>query len=241
MFEFTSRNVRFPPIADIRIAHHSAPKIKKLASLLFLTLALGGCGTTTPLPAEGPRYVYYLHGKLIEDLGPAGVSPRFGAYDYAGIIRAFDRAGLTVISEVRPKDTDPSAYADKIVAEIRNKLATGVPAENITIVGASKGSVIAMLVSTRLRANGVRYVFLANCNDWMERTFAPRFTGDVLSIYEASDDIGQSCRPIAMRSAALKRFEEIRLDTGLGHGIVYRPLSEWVGPTAAWAKQGRYR
>jgi hypothetical protein len=211
--------------------------MKTLASFLLLALALSGCGTAVPRPAEGPRYVYYLHGKLIEDLGPAGVSPRFGAYDYVGILRAFDGAGLTVISEVRRKDTDPSAYADKIVAEIRNKLAGGVPADNITIVGASKGAVIAMLVSTRLRVNGVRYVFLANCNDWMERTFAPRFTGDVLSIYEASDDLGQSCRPIAMRSPALRRFEEIRLDTGLGHGIVYRSLIDWVDPATAWAKQ----
>ena len=71
----------------------------------------------------------------------------------------------------------------------------------------------------------------------MERTFAPRFTGNVLSIYEASDDIGQSCRPIAERSPAIKRFEEIRLETRLGHGIVYRPLPEWVSPAMAWAKQ----
>ena len=207
----------------------------------MLAIAISGCAPALPPKANAPRYLFYLHGKIIEDLGPTGVSPRFGAYDYPGIIRAFDGAGLTVVSEVRRKDTDPSVYADKIVAQIRNKLATGVPAENITVVGASKGSVIAMLVSTRLRANGVRYVFLASCNDWMERTFAPRFTGDVLSIYELSDDIGRSCRPIAMRSPALRRFEEIRLDTGLGHGIVYRPLSEWVDPATAWANQRNSR
>ena len=150
-------------------------------------------------------------------------------------------SGLQVVSEVRPKDTDPSAYADKIVAEVRERLAAGVPAANITIVGASKGSVIAMLVSSRLRVDGIRYVFLANCNDWMERTFAPRFTGRVLSIYEASDDIGQSCRAIAARSPGLRRFEEIRLDTGLGHGVVYRPLNEWVGPAVPGAKHGHSR
>lgn len=209
----------------------------KLISLLVLAPALIGCVSTTRSPAQGERYVYYLHGKIIEDLGPSGVSPRFGAYDYAGIIHAFERAGFTVNSEVRPKDTDPSAYADKLVDVIRSKMALGVPAENITVIGASKGSVIAMLVSSRLRLDGIRYVFLANCNDWMERTYAPRFTGYALSIYEASDDIGQSCRPLARRSAALRRFSEIRLHTGLGHGIVYRPLDEWVGPATTWAKK----
>ena len=217
--------------------------MKTFAAFLAPAVALGltGCATTVRAPEGNPRYLYYLHGKIIEDLGPAGVSPRFGAYDYAGIIRAFENAGLIVVSEVRPKDTDPSGYADKIVAEVRGRLAAGVPPENVTIVGASKGSVIAMLVSSRLRVDDVRYVFLANCNDWMERTFAPRFTGDVLSIYEASDDIGQSCREIAARSPAKGRFHEIRLETGLGHGVVYRPHVEWVGPATDWAKQGVVR
>jgi hypothetical protein len=203
----------------------------------LIALSLSACATAISAPPENPRYLYYLHGKIIEDLGPEGVSLRFGRYDYTGIIRAFERAGLSVVSEVRPKDTDVSSYAEKVVADVRSKLAAGVPASNITIVGASKGSVIAMLVSSRLRNDEVRYVFLANCNDWMERTFAPRFTGEVLSIYEASDEIGQSCRPIAQRSPALKRFEEMRLETGLGHGVVYRPLTDWIDPAAGWAKR----
>ncbi|MFL6739359.1 MAG: alpha/beta hydrolase [Sphingomicrobium sp.] len=215
--------------------------MKIAASFLAIALALTGCAAAPSATTQGPRYLYYLHGKIIEDLGPAGVSPRFGAYDYPGIIQAFERAGLTVVSEVRPKDTDPSAYADKVVAEVRDRLDGGVPAADITIVGASKGAVIAMLVSSRLRVDGVHYVFLANCNDWMERTFAPRFTGDVLSIYEASDDIGQSCRPIAERSPAIGRFDEIRLETGLGHGVVYRPLPEWVDPATTWATHSAAR
>ena len=203
----------------------------------FITLSLTASATAASAPPESPLYLYYLHGKIIEDSGPDGVSPRFGPYDYSGILRAFERAGLSVVSEVRPKDTDVSSYAKKVVTDVRSKLAAGVPASSITIVGASKGSVIAMLVSSRLRNDEIRYVFLANCNDWMERTFAPRFTGEVLSIYEASDDIGQSCRPIAQRSPALKRFEEMRLETGLGHGVVYRPLTDWIDPATAWAKR----
>ena len=221
--------------------HHDLVRMKMLASFLAPALTLTGCAVPDAAPMERPHYLYYLHGKIIEDLGPDGVSPRFGRYDYPGIIQAFEHARLIVKSEVRPKDTDPSAYADQLISEIRSKLATGVPPSNITIVGASKGSVIAMLASSRLRVDGVRYVFLANCNAWLEQTYAPRFTGDVLSIYEATDDVGQSCRAIAARSRSIGRFVEIKLETGLGHGMVYRPLAEWVDPTTAWATMGGAR
>ncbi len=145
--------------------------------------------------------------------------------------------GTRVISEVRPKDTDPSAYADKIVAQVHSQLRAGVPASRITIVGASKGSVIAMLVSTRLKNPRVRYVLLANCNDWFIRTFNPHLTGEVLSIYEASDDVGQSCGPLGAALTRTPPLQEVRLTTGLGHGIVYRPLSSWVAPTLAWVRR----
>ncbi len=202
-------------------------------------LALLACSTDAARSEApyGERVLYYLHGKIVEDLGPQGVSPRFGAYDYPGIIAALERGGLTVVSEARPRDTDPSAYADKLVADIRRRIATGVPASSITVAGASKGSVIASLVSTRLADPGVRYVLMANCNDWLIRTFNPRLSGEVLSIYEASDDVGASCAPLVERSPAVRRFQEIRVETGLGHGIVYRPLPAWVEPAIAWARR----
>lgn len=181
--------------------------------------------------------VYYLHGKIVEDLGPRGVSPRYGAYDYPGIIESFRDKGIEVISETRAKGTDPSAYADRLLADIRRKLAAGSKPSQITVVGASKGAVIASLVSTRLNVPGVRYVLLANCNQWLAREMKPRLTGEILSIYEASDDVGGTCKPIIDQSPAVSRFEELRLETGLGHGVLYRPLKEWIEPAIAWAKR----
>ena len=70
---------------------------------------------------------------------------------------------------------------------------------------------------------------LAGCNASLIRTHDPHLTGEVLSIYEQSDDIGGTCRPLAKRSPALKRFREVRLATGLGHGMVYRPLAPMGG------------
>lgn len=207
-----------------------------LGLLLAAILLPAPSGGAPPAQAR-KTYLFYLHGRIVEDQGPRGISPRFGRYDYPSTLAAFRARGLEVISEVRPKDTDPSAYADRVVREIRALLARGVAPSRITVVGASKGSVIASLVSTRLRDPSVRYVLLANCNDWLIRTHDPRLTGEVLSIYEESDEIGRSCRPVAARSPRLRRFTEIRLRTGLGHGMVYRPIRAWVDPAAAWAKR----
>jgi hypothetical protein len=205
---------------------------------LTAALLVASCTSSAESPAkqDQSRYIYYLHGKIVEDLGPRGVSPRFGEYDYPGILAALSKPGIVVHSEIRPKDTDPSQYADKIVAQVRSQLAAGVPPSHITIAGASKGSVIASLVSTRLRVPRVRYVLIADCNDWLIRTYNPHLTGSILSIYESSDDIGGTCGPLVKRSPGVTAFKEIRLDTGLGHGIVYRPLPQWVAPALAWAK-----
>ena len=208
-----------------------------LARLSFALLFLAGCSTAPDPEASGPRYFYYLHGKIVEDLGPRGVSPVHGAYDYPGMVAALEAQGLEVVSEIRPRDTDVSLYADRVVADIRRRIAAGTPPSRITVAGASKGSVIAALVSTRLGEDGVRYVLLANCNDWLIRTHDPRLSGDILSIYEVSDDIGGSCAPLVARSPRVRRFEELRLETGLGHGIVYRPIQQWLAPAVAWAKR----
>lgn len=202
---------------------------------LVLLAFLSACAEPTGAEPEPTRYLFYLHGRIVEEQGPQGVSPRYGRYDYPGIIAAFRARGFEVVSEVRPRDTDVDLYADRVTDEVRTLLAAGVDPARIAIVGASKGAVIATLVSTRLGNPGVRYVLLANCNPWLIRTHDPRLTGEVLSIYEESDEIGRSCAQVAARSPALSRFEEVRLDTGLGHGIVYRPLAQWLEPAVRWA------
>lgn len=202
----------------------------------WFAITVTGAGAVEARPNQ-QRYLFYLHGAIVEDQGPRGVSPRFGRYDYPGMIAGFRKAGLTVKSELRPQGTQVGPYADKVVAQIRALIAGGADPSHITVVGASKGSVIAALVSTRLRNPKVRYVLLANCNRWLIRTHRPRLTGEVLSIYESSDTMAGSCADLARRSPAMSRFAELRLDTGLGHGVVYRPLQQWMGPAIAWSKR----
>ena len=196
-------------------------------------IAIAGCASP-PQPATVPAaHIIYLHGAIVENEGPRARSPEFGDYDFAGIVAALQPPGAMVTAELRPKGTDPAAYADRLAAKLRRQLAESP--SRITLIGASKGGIIAALVSDRLQDPRVRYVIMGSCNDWLIRTHKPRLSGRVLSIYEETDKIGHSCKPLADQSPTVATFEEVRLTNGLGHGFLYRPLPEWVGPALDWA------
>jgi len=204
-------------------------------ALCFVTSAAGA-----QIKADsGSHYLFYLHGRIVEDQGSAAKHPEFGRYEYAAIVRQFKDSGFVVLSEMRRPNTDVSVYADSVARQVRRLLGEGVPATHIAVVGASKGAGIAMLVSTRVTAP-VRYVLLANCNEYALKNLAPRLNGDVLSIYEESDSLGRSCTTIFAQSPGLVRSGEIRLQTGLKHGFIYRPLAAWVGPAVGWAKSAEF-
>jgi hypothetical protein len=188
-------------------------------------------------PDASGRYLFYLHGRIIEDQGADAVSPDYGRYEYSAIVQQLAGKGFTVISEVRAPNTDPEVYADAVVRQIQHLLASGVQPANVAVIGASKGAVIAMLISSRL-TTAIRYVLMANCNQFIFKTFSLSLHGAVLSIYEASDELGQTCSPLFDRSPSLGTRREIRLATGLRHGFIYRPLEAWLAPAVAWAKGG---
>lgn len=185
------------------------------------------------------RYLFYLHGRIIEEQGAHAVDTvnGFGAYDYEGILNVFRTKGFSVLSEVREKNTDPAAYAKKIVLQIDSLMNAGTSAANITIVGASKGSIIAMLVSSYLKNASVNFVLLAGCNKDVLKEFPDiHFCGNILSIYENSDDIGRSCASFKKGSHPdIPHYKEIELHTGLRHGFLYKPLPVWIEPAIAWA------
>jgi hypothetical protein len=186
-------------------------------------------------PDPATRYVFYLHGRIVEEQGARAVSPDFGAYDYTGITRALAAPGFVVVSEIRAKDTDPERYADSVVAEIGRLRNRGVPEEHITVVGASKGAGITLRVSERLAAPQVGFVALAGCND--DGHARSGLHGRVLSVYEESDELGRSCAKRFAASRDLTAHDEVHLNTGLQHGFLYRPLREWVEPVVAWIRR----
>jgi hypothetical protein len=183
------------------------------------------------------RYLFYLHGRIIEDKGTRAVHERHGAYEYEKILETFKGAGFVVISEARAKDTDIGQYAAKVVAQINALLKAGVAPRNITVVGASKGSYIAMNVSTLLKHREVNFVIMAGCGDETLKNQTLNLYGRVLSIYDASDNGPGTCESLFARSAGLSTRKEVKINLGLGHGFLYRPYKEWIEPAAEWAKQ----
>jgi hypothetical protein len=194
--------------------------------------------------ANGQRYLFYLHGRIIEDQGPNAVDTirGFGAYEYKNILNTLRSEKFIVISEVRKKNTDVPEYANRVVRQVDSLIQRGITAKSITVVGASKGAAIAMLVSSLLKNQNVNFVFMAGCNDDNFKRLPPiEFCGNILSVYEKTDDLAGSCTPVKnLSSQLIPHYKEIELNTGLKHGFLYKPLAEWMEPVIQWAN-GNYR
>jgi hypothetical protein len=191
-------------------------------------------------PAQ--RYLFYLHGKIIEDLGLPAISPDYGEYEYAAILEKLASYGFTVISEQRPKNADGIKYAERFAGQVTDLLKAGVPAGNITIVGASKGAAIAIYVSHILENEAVNFVLLGACPPDEVALFVQNnifLAGNILAIYDFADKYAGSCEELFGFSAdkGLARHHEIVLQIGTGHGILYKPLDEWLIPVVEWARE----
>ena len=185
--------------------------------------------------------MFYLHGKIIEDQGIQAVSPDYGAYEYKAILNKLEMEGFVVISEHRPKNADADVYAQRVVSQINLLLKAGIPPEFSSVVGASKGSYIAAAVSFLIRNDKINYVLVGSCSPemvtlWKENQQS--LFGNVLAIYDYADKLSGSCAEIFSLSQGkgIGRHNEIVLRVGTGHGIIFKPLDEWVIPTVEWAK-----
>jgi len=192
-------------------------------------------------PDPKARYIFYLHGRIIEEEGlDNAISPEYGKYEYAEILDALADRGFIVISEARPKNTDVTQYAQKVAEQVRALLKAGVPPGNITIAGASKGGVIAHKASSIIHNRDLNIVMLSSCGAGYLDNFQPDLTGNVLSVYDYKDNKGAgSCAEFFAKSKDINRHKEIELKLGLGHGILYKPMQEWIEPTVDWAG-GKY-
>ena len=188
------------------------------------------------------RYLFYLHGRILEDQELPAISEQFGEYEYATILSRLSVSGSIVISEKRAANTSVNDYARKISEQIETLLAKNVPAISITVVGASKGSYIAATVSHILKNSELNFVLLGSCHSsvvdqWIDREM--RLYGNVLAIRDYMDtDLAGSCDELALLSEGpgLTNYQEIALRIGTGHGILYQPLDQWVEPTIGWGK-----
>lgn len=186
-------------------------------------------------PKQEPmKHIFYLHGMIIEIQGIHAVSPQFGPYEYTAIVDSLKATGAEVHAEVRTEATDFFEFGKKISKEIDDLIAKGVDPSDITVIGASKGGMIAMYISD-LNTNKINYVLLGSSSDYTRQTFDWNLHGNILGIYEKSDTVaGNSYQYWIDKSTKAVKFEQLQINTGLGHGFLYTPNSAWLDPAREW-------
>jgi hypothetical protein len=187
----------------------------------------------------GQDYVFFLHNRFVESNPLDAMHPEYGKCGYQEIINEFKKENFTVLSEKRKANTNVKQYAKKIVSQIDSLFKKGVKPYNITVIGTSKGGYIAQYVSTYLKNPDVNFIFIGcfietDIVDYPEINFC----GNILNIYEKSDEFGNSAIKRKNTSTyKITNFKEIVLNTGLKHGFLFKPLQEWIKPCVKWARR----
>jgi pimeloyl-ACP methyl ester carboxylesterase len=141
--------------------------IMAAVAVAFLMAACGGPPSLVfeDVPTQiDPRrnYVIFLHGLWVELHGPGAYNDRHGVrYDLDGITKTFSANGLAVIAQVRPRATRMSTFAQTVASQVRTLIGRGAAPERITVVGHSKGGLIALLAASMVANDKVRYVIMA--------------------------------------------------------------------------------
>jgi hypothetical protein len=222
---------------------------KRVLALVWISSILPGiaCASEAPRilerapasPDPAARYLFYLHGRIIEVQGPDAVSPDFGRYEYRRILDALAERGFVVVSEVR-KDGAGAPFVEATARQVRGLLDAGVPPHHVTVVGFSKGGFLTLGVAAKVASDDVGYVILAGCRsdpDWATRQ-GLRIRGRFLSLLDRSDRFSPSCTALFAKADRVQEREEHIFETGLDHGLFYRPRADWLDRVVAWADRG---
>jgi hypothetical protein len=190
-------------------------------------------------PDAGASYIIYLHGRIIEDQGPRPTHPTYGVYEYRKVLEALAADGAVVVGEQRAPNTDIDEFASRVAEQVRALVAAGVAPERISVVGFSKGGGIAIRASALVRNPRVNFVFLAACGSGDFSGVDLQVWGRILSVYEASDEIGRSCAGLFAKAGETGMRLEMEINVGERHGTFYRPHAEWVDPVRRWVRGAR--
>ena len=215
-----------------------------LAGFLFLLAHQSQAQWTTHVPEQidpEAKYLFYLHGGVVQAQGLPAVSTYYGKYEYKQIVQRLSEQGFHVISEVRPKDSQEKEYADKVSAQIDSLSKAGVPIENISIVGASLGAYITMELALQRNEPDLKYALLGLCSEYAVGLYEGRkmeVKGRFFSIYEASDS-KSTCQKLFSPDNKESRFKELRLEMGNDHAFLFKPYKEWLLPLSSWIKTGQ--
>ncbi|HFK5504953.1 alpha/beta hydrolase [Elizabethkingia anophelis] len=210
--------------------------------LLIIFISSLSCSANKKDGRNGDQknYIFFLHNKFIEN-NPSGTfdSVYNVKAEYNEILESFRKDNFIVISERRMPKTDAIIYAKKIVSQIDSLIAKGVSPDHITIVGTSKGGYIAQFVSTYAKNPKLNFVFIGAYQDTdIEDIPEIEFCGNILNIYEKSDEYGVSAiKRYEISKLPIPHFKEIKLNNGLKHGFLYIASDEWIKPSKMWAKR----
>ncbi len=190
------------------------------------------------------RYLIYIHGGWPEVRPITDPHPKHGLFDYEGVLAGLAERDFEVISELRREKTNPRRYArTRVIPQITALIEKGVPANQITVAGFSKGGNMVLVLSALAKLPELNLVTMAGCGAGLFRKAydsvlandAPRMQERMLSLYDQADTIAGSCEEAAKRATRLKMTEE-ELTVGAGHGTFYIAHAEWLDRIAAWAK-----
>ncbi len=205
----------------------------KIITSILLLIAFNSCTLEVD-----KAHLIFIHARYPEINDLDIPHPQHGLYEYEGIIKAFKDSGLNVTSTLRKENVNARDFAAEISIQIDSLISSGIPASKITIAGTSKGGYIAQYVSTLANNEELNFVFIASFQEAdIENIPEINFCGRILTIYDSSDPYGVSAIERKKSSQCrISQFEEIELDLRMGHGFIFKPLQEWIGPTSQWAK-----
>jgi hypothetical protein len=183
------------------------------------------------------EHVFYYHGQIVETQGANAKSPLFGSYEYTNILRALKAKGFTVHAKLRNKGTDVETFAKAEAVELQQFFSEIAPANEVTLIGASKGARIVIAIQNILRERELKSVLLAGIFRSDIKNTERKLFGEVLSIYDKSDTWLAEAAPLIERSKELVNFKEVVIDKNLKHGLLFKPYDDWLLPATAFAKE----
>jgi hypothetical protein len=183
------------------------------------------------------QYLFYFHGGVVTLLGDMAINqsaPEWGPYEYKHILDSLQKRGFHVISEIRKKGVDDSIYVNKTVLQVDSLLKDGVNAGRILLLGASSGWNIVLHAAHKLKNNKLKYVLMGGCWPNTFKDYTTReLQGHYLSVIETSDPHG-TCESIFRDRNEQSSFKEVKLNTGLSHGFIYKGHRVWINPIVRW-------
>lgn len=207
---------------------------------VFIPTAISG-QSSYDMPSsidQTARYLFFLHNYYVEKNGPDGDCK------YYDILKAFAEKGFVVVSDIRTGKIVPCTYAGKTAQQVNKLLTAGVPPQNITVAGHSKGAVITLCAASLLENPELNFVVMAGCEIAPIKKYKmyPDFNllqGRMLSIFAASDTIAGSCKEAFSMASNGLSGTEVKLESDAGHKLFFTPADIWTTPVMKWINKSQ--